>query len=1004
MIPWVVPAGRLLYRTLGGDGYAKARDEFAGLLFTLADVRDCAVHDDIGIGNCNRYLIGEWNGTAMEPPLQNLQLPGERLVGMWGRRRSSSSSSGSGGGGSSGGGAGSSSGVGAGSSSSSGGGRGGNSRRRRSSSSSGGSGSGSGSGGGGGGGGTLPTLSESCPPSAAELDMLEERSVACRELWMRFLDRSGSGGEGWLAQLRSAIRHALTASLPSTSIAILTSLHAAYPADGGRRGASSARGKDAPAAASVAAVAAAAAARAAASRWRGVLMLLRRSAMRSAHAALAKALAQAKATAALGRGGGDPFGSLQEASEIAERHLLARLRPFRRSPEFWACRRLWPARPPRPLTLSDFTLIRRYGKGSYGQVFAARKEDTMALVALKLMPFAHAASKRGRHHLRVERQVLEKAALHGCPFLSRLLYAFRAGPWLVLALPLLSGGTLQLQLDERGGLGLSTHEVRWIASQLALAVGALHGMGVLHRDIKPSNAILARTGYVVLSDFGLSGKPGASSRSGTRGYWSPETTRRLPQGEAADWWSLGVTLWYCACGKQPFHRRYRVDGDGVTVRWEPLRSSAEAKRAADSLDKAEADGGGGGGGGVEEGRNARAGGYASGGAVGDGGMGVAATATSQGGGGGGRGGGGGDGGCDDDGDHPRHWKRRMSDTDLHGGFEGIRRDTDLHGGFEGMVGGAAAAAAAFAVAASVGSPPPPPPPPPEPLAEDDADGQPDPLHAAPLVTAAVAAVAAGGDAPEATPVPMPPPARRRPRLTEDQLNFNTCHMPLDIEASMARKAPAELCAFIRALLARVPGERLGSGGVSDVRAHPFLGANVEWELLASQKLVAPFVPDPQLVYTPDWCGTSRFPRTPPSPSLLALAWWHDDPPPTCPASSCAPSSPMIFSQHHRLLGRAPAALRGACRRLQGLGLRGRACGLPRRAHAVRAEELDAANPAKHGGARGGAGAARRLREGRAGRLGHQVAPRLQRGLARLRPLGDGQLVQGQPGDRGLGLG
>ena len=48
--------------------------------------------------------------------------------------------------------------------------------------------------------------------------------------------------------------------------------------------------------------------------------------------------------------------------------------------------------------------------------------------------------------------------------------------------------------DERGEQGLGEAEVRWVAAQLALAVGALHSIGMLHRDIKPSNAILSRDG------------------------------------------------------------------------------------------------------------------------------------------------------------------------------------------------------------------------------------------------------------------------------------------------------------------------------------------------------------------------------------------------------------------------------------------------------------------------------------------------------------------------------
>ena len=46
--------------------------------------------------------------------------------------------------------------------------------------------------------------------------------------------------------------------------------------------------------------------------------------------------------------------------------------------------------------------------------------------------------------MRLERAPLERTARLANPFLSTLRYAFREGPWLVLAMPLLSGGTLQV--------------------------------------------------------------------------------------------------------------------------------------------------------------------------------------------------------------------------------------------------------------------------------------------------------------------------------------------------------------------------------------------------------------------------------------------------------------------------------------------------------------------------------------------------------------------------------
>ena len=359
--------------------------------------------------------------------------------------------------------------------------------------------------------------------------------------------------------------------------------------------------------------------------------------------------------------------------------------------------------------------------------------------------------------------MLERAAASGCPFLCGLRYAFRAGPWLVLALPLYSGGTLQLNLDERSGSGplggLPLDEVRFVAAQLTLALEAMHGMGMIHRDVKPSNAILDRRGYLVLTDFGLSGKIGSTSRSGTRGYWSPETVERRWQGEAADWWSFGVTVWYVACGRQPFHRRSRSAADGSAT-WEPLVPvaarpagfvHAEGKGAAIvmSTDAAAT---------VTATATATAGGAAGAAAV------EAEEAKGA------------------ELDHPRHWRRRLSASELPAGI-------------------------------------------------GEAE------EASPLLEAEEAPSA------EATGAT----AALRTRMTDEELNYNTLHMPIELPPLMGKP----LADFIRRLLERSPERRLGSDGTGDVRRHAFLGTNIEWELLTKRRLMAPYVPNPQLVYTPD---------------------------------------------------------------------------------------------------------------------------------------------------------
>ena len=66
-------------------------------------------------------------------------------------------------------------------------------------------------------------------PTAGELDQLWDASVACRALWCRYLDRSGTGGEAWIGAARAGLGSALQCTQARTASDILEQLLASYP-------------------------------------------------------------------------------------------------------------------------------------------------------------------------------------------------------------------------------------------------------------------------------------------------------------------------------------------------------------------------------------------------------------------------------------------------------------------------------------------------------------------------------------------------------------------------------------------------------------------------------------------------------------------------------------------------------------------------------------------------------------------------------------------------------
>ncbi len=102
------------------------------------------------------------------------------------------------------------------------------------------------------------------------------------------------------------------------------------------------------------------------------------------------------------------------------------------------------------------------------------------------------------------------------------------------------------------------------ATQIAAALDAAHGKGVIHRDMKPGNIRITPSGTVKVLDFGLARIGSHESLSmaptgltqvgavlGTSGYMAPEQLRGEPVDKRADIWAFGVVLYEMITGKKP---------------------------------------------------------------------------------------------------------------------------------------------------------------------------------------------------------------------------------------------------------------------------------------------------------------------------------------------------------------------------------------------------------------------------------------------------------------------
>ncbi|MDX1390268.1 MAG: protein kinase, partial [Acidobacteriota bacterium] len=141
---------------------------------------------------------------------------------------------------------------------------------------------------------------------------------------------------------------------------------------------------------------------------------------------------------------------------------------------------------------------------------------------------------------------------------------------------------------ERGALPVD--DALGVAVQIAAALEAAHGQGVVHRDLKPANVVITPAGQAKVLDFGLAkamdSDSGASSDPsfsptltstgtaagmilGTAAYMSPEQARGKLVDRRADLWSFGCVLYECLTGEGLFKGETISDSLAAVLRKSP---------------------------------------------------------------------------------------------------------------------------------------------------------------------------------------------------------------------------------------------------------------------------------------------------------------------------------------------------------------------------------------------------------------------------------------------------
>ena len=145
------------------------------------------------------------------------------------------------------------------------------------------------------------------------------------------------------------------------------------------------------------------------------------------------------------------------------------------------------------------------------------------------------------------------------PFLVNMLCSFQDKDYLYLVLQLFTGGDLRYHLTNYIYAFTET-QLKFLFSNIILALQYIHSKGILHRDLKPENILFDNEGYAYVTDFGIAwsiDEDNEGDNSGTPAYMSPEALYGLKQDYCVDFYSLGIIGYEIIKGKTPYEGNSR---------------------------------------------------------------------------------------------------------------------------------------------------------------------------------------------------------------------------------------------------------------------------------------------------------------------------------------------------------------------------------------------------------------------------------------------------------------
>jgi len=207
--------------------------------------------------------------------------------------------------------------------------------------------------------------------------------------------------------------------------------------------------------------------------------------------------------------------------------------------------------------LKNYTIIKELGKGTYGVVYKAKKNNDNNIYVIKQISL-EGLNQSQKNEVKLESKILKSIQ---SKYVVKYYESFEEDNKLNIVMEFCECGDLNEFIEmQKKSNHLLKEDIIWkFFIKITLGLADIHKLKILHRDLKSLNIFLKQENDVRVGDLGvakvLNNTFFAKTFIGTPYYLSPEICEDKPYNDKSDVWALGCILYELCTYKHPFTAR-----------------------------------------------------------------------------------------------------------------------------------------------------------------------------------------------------------------------------------------------------------------------------------------------------------------------------------------------------------------------------------------------------------------------------------------------------------------